>query len=77
MSGLSTAPFVLFQAVVAVLVVDPASFRIRQGVVGFGDLDKLLVGRVVSPSNISELCLCDTAMTYGFLSGWYFLLSVR
>lgn len=36
-----SALLVLFQAFVAVLVVDAACFGLGEGVIGFGDLDKL------------------------------------
>lgn len=37
-----SALLVLFQAFVAVLVVDAAGFGLREGIVGFGDLDEFL-----------------------------------
>lgn len=39
--------FVLIESIVAILVVDAPGFRIREGVIGFGDVDELLMCSVV------------------------------
>ena len=39
---------VLIESIMAILVVNTAGFGVREGVVGFGDIDKLLMCRVVS-----------------------------
>lgn len=83
----------LLEAFVAVLVVDFAGFADGEGVVGFGDFDEFLRGRVIAtrigrieseaPLTCSHLlkgaCLSVDLPrdTHGFLSGWNFLLRVR
>ena len=49
---LPAALFVLLEAFVAVLVVDAAGFGVREGFIGFGDLDKFLVRRFVAPGDV-------------------------
>jgi hypothetical protein len=81
--------FVLLQAFVPVLIVDASGLFVREGVVGFGNGDELVVGGLVV-----AVCRCVLACiilgsclqcvkhgkdrsTYGFLSGWYCLLNLR
>ena len=49
--------FVLIESIVAILVVDAAGFGIREGVIGFGDVDELLMCSVVPTmeQGVSEL----------------------
>lgn len=55
---LAAALLVLFEALVAVLVVDAAGFGLGEGLVGFGDLDEFLVrGFVASVVQIDNLVM--------------------
>ena len=47
-----SALLVLFEAFVAVLIVDAAGFRLREGVVGFGDLDEFFGGRFIATAEM-------------------------
>lgn len=80
---------VLGEAFVAVLVVDLSCFGRGEGVVGVGDLDELLGCGVIATVpqrnqlRIRKVFSLDVGKfvgrgrAYGFLSGWYFLLSSR
>jgi hypothetical protein len=76
----AAALLVLLNTVVAVLIVDFASLFFAENFVGFGYLDKLLA-RLLVTTGICQLGCVEVlrvfGWTYGFLSGWYFLLSVR
>lgn len=89
----ATALLVLLDAFVAVLVVDLARLGLGEGVVGFGDGDEFLVRGVVAAGVVVSLArlfgkwkreqgkgeweMIGTWGKYGFLSGWYCLLSLR
>lgn len=72
---------VLLDAFVTVLVVDFAERGCRQDVVRVGNFNELLARCFIAADagRISALVLMgvEEDRTYGFLSGWYFLLSVR
>jgi len=51
---LAAALFVLFEAFVAVLVVDAAGLGVREGFVGFGDFDEFLVRGFVASGQVCQ-----------------------
>jgi hypothetical protein len=76
----TAALLVLLNTVVAVLVVDLTSLFLAEDFVGFGYLDELFTRLIVTTGMCQLGCvevLGGFGWTYGFLSGWYFLLSVR
>lgn len=46
----ATTLLMLFQTLMAVLIVDPSSLRVEERLVCFGDFDELLLGLLVAPS---------------------------
>ena len=52
-----SALLVLFEAFVAVLIVDAAAFRLREGVIGFGDLDEFLRGRFIATAEMKSVSI--------------------
>lgn len=91
-AGAAAALLVLLDAFVAVLVVDLAGFGRGEGVVGFGDGDEFVVRGVVAAGRYQCCSAVDRGKEraeegllgedrkkggYGFLSGWYCLLSLR
>jgi hypothetical protein len=68
----------LLEPLVSILVVDFAGFRDGESFVGFGDFDEFLFGRFIAPGFLSMGLwgAIGEKGSYGFLSGWYFLLSV-
>lgn len=86
LAGLTTL-FVLVEAIVPVLVVDAPGFCRGEGVVGFGYRNEFVMGGVVTSVSFEISAQWEPKLrrrdcqqnlrTNGFLSGWYFLLSVR
>jgi hypothetical protein len=73
-----TAAFsVLLDTVVAVFVIDLASFFVDEDLVGIGYGDELLRCFVIATTWSQLLCRLGRDIAYGFLSGWYFLLRFR
>ena len=64
-----SALLVLFEAFVAVLIVDAAGFRLRKGVVGFGDLDEFFGGRFIATAEMKGVRLLAIYVECGLLNG--------
>jgi hypothetical protein len=79
----SASSLSLLQPFVSILVVYLPRFGIGKDFVRFGDFDELLLCFLVPAaggvSKVGEIFGCGGVAgdTYGFLSGWYFLLRVR
>ena len=50
-----SALLVLFETFIAVLVIDAASFGLRESVVGFGDLDEFFRGGFIATTEMKEV----------------------